>query len=539
MLRKPPSLSTLALPNFSGFKPPSQSLVNALRSLIAQLPQENRDLIRTVTELIKATAKNSKETKMPLSNLLLVFCPSLNMNPPLLRALCEYEGIWEESQGTIEAPIADIVPQDSVIDKPPPLPAKATNGIPYIAQKTQQDPGDKVNSTEEKMPKEPQFAGKHPTLRSGAMGRRGPVPTVYLDSDGSGSALVLLEASTRTETSSQDDASCDSTSEEPSKEPFPVSINEFHPDVPPPLSSSIESLTTPSTSSFSHLPIPVVLYSKSHKATPPGSPMIAESTNMPLAPRRPVISSPISGPIPFPPTGPLPPPTTPLSRPRSFPHLSLPSFSVQTDDSSPNSPSSKIRRMKKPSLNLLFTKAVASSPSTPSLISFSPYLQGRSASDSSTSTPTSAVTAQSRNSVASLAPVLDTTIDSSPLGLDVVVGNAGEIAKRGTIKVKASSILRSFSNPENSPISSSYTRSQTPIADIYLTPAASLYSLTSSKNIPLVSQTRSLRSRCSDGSLMETASDSNDGDWTQRVVLAADVDSKWLSRHSGAATALS
>jgi len=84
------------LANFSGMRAPSESLVNALRSLIAGLPQENRDLLHTVTDLISATAKRSKETKMPLSNLLLVFfCPSLNMNPPLLRVLCEAEGIWD------------------------------------------------------------------------------------------------------------------------------------------------------------------------------------------------------------------------------------------------------------------------------------------------------------------------------------------------------------------------------------------------------------------------------------------------------------
>jgi len=94
-MRKPPSLSTLAMPNFSGMRPPSESFINALKSLIAVLPQENRDLLRTATDLINATAKRSKETKMPLSNLLLVFCPSLNMNPPLLRALCEAEGIWD------------------------------------------------------------------------------------------------------------------------------------------------------------------------------------------------------------------------------------------------------------------------------------------------------------------------------------------------------------------------------------------------------------------------------------------------------------
>jgi hypothetical protein len=105
-LRKPPSLSTLAMPTFSGTPPPSKPLRNALKSLIGQLPVENRDLLRTVTELIKVTAKESRQTKMPLSNLLLVFCPSLNMNPPLLRVLCEAEDIWDTA--VYESPVMDI-----------------------------------------------------------------------------------------------------------------------------------------------------------------------------------------------------------------------------------------------------------------------------------------------------------------------------------------------------------------------------------------------------------------------------------------------
>lgn len=100
-IRKPPSLSTFAVPVFMP-RTPSQSLINAFASLISRLPLENRDLMRTVVELIMATARRSKETKMPLSNLLLVFCPSLAMSPPLLRLLCEGEGIWD---GPIKAEV--------------------------------------------------------------------------------------------------------------------------------------------------------------------------------------------------------------------------------------------------------------------------------------------------------------------------------------------------------------------------------------------------------------------------------------------------
>ncbi|KAF8876695.1 hypothetical protein CPB84DRAFT_384457 [Gymnopilus junonius] len=100
-LRKPPSLSTLAMPSFS-VPPPSQTLTATIRKLVAQLPRENRDLARTVVELIQATSKEVKETKMPLSNLLVVFTPSLNMSPSLLRVLCEAEGVWVDEERVID-----------------------------------------------------------------------------------------------------------------------------------------------------------------------------------------------------------------------------------------------------------------------------------------------------------------------------------------------------------------------------------------------------------------------------------------------------
>lgn len=93
-LRKPPSLSTLAMPSFAGMRALSDAQVNALSFLISKLPAENRDLLCTVVELIKVTAARSRDTKMPLGNLLLVFCPSLNMSPTLLRVLCEADSIW-------------------------------------------------------------------------------------------------------------------------------------------------------------------------------------------------------------------------------------------------------------------------------------------------------------------------------------------------------------------------------------------------------------------------------------------------------------
>lgn len=139
-LRKPPSLSTLAMPSFAGVRPASATLRGVLRHLITCLPVENRDILHTVVDLIRATSRESKETKMPLSNLLLVLYPSLNMSPPLLRVLCESSDIWEagpippvldikrESQGVIDiarTPVAEISlssssPRKQSSDKPLP-----------------------------------------------------------------------------------------------------------------------------------------------------------------------------------------------------------------------------------------------------------------------------------------------------------------------------------------------------------------------------------------------------------------------------------
>ena len=138
-LRKPPSLSTLAMPSFAGARTLSDETLAKIAGLVAQLPSCNRDLLYTVVELIRATAAAVKETKMTMGNLLLVFCPSLNMSPPLLRVLCEGEKIWERPQKKVEeppvvldiaAPVLEIVPPAEDADRsssPAPHPNSGVN----------------------------------------------------------------------------------------------------------------------------------------------------------------------------------------------------------------------------------------------------------------------------------------------------------------------------------------------------------------------------------------------------------------------------
>ena len=117
-LRRTP---TLALPNISGMQPPSQDLLNTFASLLERLPQENRDLLRTVIDLINFVAQR-KAIRMPLSNLIVVLCPKLRISPPILRVLCEAESIWKGLTKGRE----DITGLD-LYDHPNPVPESPTS----------------------------------------------------------------------------------------------------------------------------------------------------------------------------------------------------------------------------------------------------------------------------------------------------------------------------------------------------------------------------------------------------------------------------
>ena len=148
-LRKPPSLSTLALPSFSGRRSPSQDLLNAFASLLARLPQENRDLLYTVIDLINFVAQR-KAIRMPFSNLTVILCPTLMISPPILRVLCEAESIWK---GLAEGQ-EDIAGLDPERDHPNPVPDSQTGlepeqnftAEPRVPQGEPNDQGSAVES---------------------------------------------------------------------------------------------------------------------------------------------------------------------------------------------------------------------------------------------------------------------------------------------------------------------------------------------------------------------------------------------------------
>lgn len=78
-------------------KPPN-SLLREFNDLVQKLPRENHDLLQTIVELLARAAVHAKTTKMPLSNLLLVFCPSVGINPSVFKVMVEnHEPIFDEA----------------------------------------------------------------------------------------------------------------------------------------------------------------------------------------------------------------------------------------------------------------------------------------------------------------------------------------------------------------------------------------------------------------------------------------------------------
>ncbi|KAF8893396.1 hypothetical protein BD779DRAFT_1047478 [Infundibulicybe gibba] len=533
MIRKPPSLSTLALPSFAGMRPPSKPLLNALRSLIAQLPPENRDLIRTVAELIKATAKESKLTKMPLSNLLLVFCPSLNMNPPLLRVLCEGEDLWNPYPEA--APVLDIKRESTVLDiSAPATPASTRTSHSFTGggddNKSSIESDDPDSDGPESESKRRTIVQDRPSPRL-----RNHISTIYLDTEsyhespGSTTADSTTSSTGYSDTASfKDDASYASTSEGNSHP---------RPDAPsPPLSSSAESLATPSNSSgqpsfltfqwtrrFTRHLIP--LWSKIQDRYPWHADIVIDRLSVALCSSVDLYNF--------------------LAHRKLYPLrleeainslLSLPNLSAVPPDS-PGSPStssisSRARRLKKPSLQLLFSKRSTSSLASPSsspkpfISSPGPYLQTpRAASDSSVSTPISAVTAP-QASTFTLPPVLDTPIQSSPLhlGLGIDLDSAPPTGTQASFRSEA--LVAVSTDPQVLP-------GETPIADKYHSAASSASSLVSPE---LKSHLRPyLTARSRQASVSSIASSNHLGllddepeeDWTQSVLLAADAEGGW------------
>ena len=260
-LRKPPSLSTFTLPSLNGIRPASQTLVSNLRSLIAKMPKENRDLLRTVIELVRATAEASKLTKMPLGNLLMVFLPSLNINAQLFRVLCEEERVWtglvdvsEDEHGSGSEPEAEQETMEETFDM-------QRNTVIVDTKRGSDDPrtpkgdGEAMSKEEDRDDDEFEEADEH---RRWTVVNRPRIATVYLDSRSQASSTSV--ASSGLASLSQEPLTVEGSMLQDDLSSLSASIRSVRgEDTEETLSSSVESVLTPSTlsaqSSAAHLPL--------------------------------------------------------------------------------------------------------------------------------------------------------------------------------------------------------------------------------------------------------------------------------------------
>ncbi|KAF8552504.1 RhoGAP-domain-containing protein [Imleria badia] len=430
-LRKPPSLSTLGMPNFGGAHPPSESLRKALSTLISRLPQENRDLLFTVTEVINHTSKRSSETKMPLSNLLLVLCPSLSMNPSLLQALCESQGIWhgvQRKDGLDLDAIAGETNQSSLGFSKEGAEIEDAVGTDQIASHL--GPPSESKRCVRPLPSLPTADGSTSVSSS-------PSTCEPLGLRISGHDVISrhpLDAETSSPSfSATDDSSSISHLSQSGRPVTPTSLNFklTNPYSPPSLSCSTDSLSVPSSSSGSPMQLvkSLKLVDECNEQQPsnsPHSPDIAEPIPLPIPSLRPT-QPPPEAQFQFP--GPRDSVIrNPIMHRKSTPSISF-SSSISAEARSA-SIASRAKRLKKPSLHLFFSKHTPSpgpTPQTPVVASPLAALQEGALRSSSTSgsSPDSMVTAP-QSSRFSYPPVLNTAIDESSISLALGIQDDGE-----------------------------------------------------------------------------------------------------------------
>ena len=482
-------------------------------------------------DLIKATARGSKATKMPLSNLLLLFCPSLNLSPPLLRLLCEAEGIWEEERLYLPRGVGE---DESDSELPAPRPSKQNTSAPRDEDETDARSGfDEASSLRSGRASSdnPSSLDYHASAEEdslfsedqAALGRRDTagrpeIPTVYLDTQShlssSSGSLSQDAPETPWHTGSYlihqempDDRSISSDPYSPKTHKLPTS-----PSLPL-LSSSADTASTHTSStnpSLYNLPLDGTEKQRSSDADLPSvtvkpSPQFVVVEPLDIR-KRPVISNPIPIPasqFPFPTSrGREHAPAAP-SRRRSIPLLSLSSLSSRSSGSpspSPlnkNSPYHAESRSKKTSLKLLFSKKSSSSLledkererpiiRLPFLHPPEPHFQQErasprsgSGSDSSVSTPLSAVTAPQGSGFFSLLgssqdgpPVLNTLIEDSSLKFDEAMNSD----KEDTTSVSDDPVVHSNIRPSPSNLPFSQPRNEEWMRSIYMAADADLTS---------------------------------------------------------------
>ncbi|KAG9029674.1 hypothetical protein FRB95_005015 [Tulasnella sp. JGI-2019a] len=121
---------------FDGNQLPTEEAMVELKGLMDQLPAENYDLLHELAKFLRLTAEKANVTKMPLSNLLLVFCPSLHLNPAFLKLIIQRQDYFfgDGEMGKVAAPAARVDKVDGTCEttsqatslKGPTLPSRPT-----------------------------------------------------------------------------------------------------------------------------------------------------------------------------------------------------------------------------------------------------------------------------------------------------------------------------------------------------------------------------------------------------------------------------
>ncbi|KAG1041159.1 hypothetical protein G6F43_012156 [Rhizopus delemar] len=97
----------------------SPNVIRAVRSIMAKLSLCNFCLLQQLCQHLKRVSDNEKETKMSVSNLALIFIPTLNIERALFHCMVEhYYNVFEN--GTRKKPAGPV-------NVPPPLPQKPRN----------------------------------------------------------------------------------------------------------------------------------------------------------------------------------------------------------------------------------------------------------------------------------------------------------------------------------------------------------------------------------------------------------------------------
>lgn len=458
---------------------------------------------------------------MPLSNLLLIFCPSLAMSPPLLRLLCEGEGIWD---GPIKAEV--LVEEDSNSGED----GSVDSDMEDSNTQDENDAGDDAE--------QPTSSGKQDTdiVSSSSEEHRKARPRSRINVGRARVATIYLPTSPRdvqprfvsdtlSAAGASDDRHASQKLTSPSTGRMPLDAsNSFNsslstPYSPPPLTSDSDSLGTPASlntddtpSEGEHGQTTTALGT----AVPPPTPRVQSDLPSP----RKIRKSSIGNPVVFPPVA----GSAPVTPVEFLPALRLSSYSSSSPELGPDdSP----RRKSKVSLQDLLPKRSLSS------------LLGRSPATPDSSRSFSTPPSQTR--ISATPPVLDFSLNQSPIKLDMDFAesefSSGHSNEDEFSKVKSfgngKSVPRldvpSFSNSnsqDSDPMKSAVSTSSTS-SGMFYTPPTSYRQLTHAHSEASLNSTGSY-SLLEFGFNKETLGDGIDDsdDWAKSVLIAARTDSK-------------